>query len=256
MKFAYDVPGYLCGHRYTQDSRFWDAANNRFLDLALYGNHVRKTAGTPAFSNHGGNNREGLLLDNSTQFEMENPIPWEGTAVVVMKGHTPGATNLYTYLFGDAVSATSNGMLILQTLGGANPVTAALTAPTGVLSSGNVSNTQDTIFVAAFAMDQETRKAYRTADGVTVNESAAAAVTVNGNAMATGWNGNIGLAGSLGSRMVRIGNNSGVVGDVAANATNYVWVFEQHFFKGNALRNSLAQLKAFMDTLKIYYGLA
>jgi hypothetical protein len=255
MKFAYDVPGYLCGHRYTQDSRYYDAANNRFLDLARYGNHVRKTAGVPAYSNHGGNNREGLLLDNSCQLEMDNPIPWEGTVVLALKIHKPAAANLFPYLFGDAALSTSNGMLIVQGAGGAGNVTLTMATPSSALASAQ-SLAQDTIHVIAFAMDQETRKAYRTIDGVTVNESAAAGASPSGVAAAMGWNGNIGLAGSLGSRMVRIGNNSGVVGDVAANATNYVHLFEDHFFKGNALRNSLPVVKEFIDSLKATYGLA
>lgn len=248
MKLAFDVPGYLCGHRYTQDSRYYDAAGLYYRDLALYGNHARRTAGVPAFSLHGANSREGVLLNNAYHMEMDNPIPWEGTAIVVAKVHTPSPPNLYTYLFGDATTATSNGMLMWQTSG------FAMAASSGVLSTGHVPVTQDAIFVAAFAMDQETRKAYRTGDGVTVTESAVAIATVNGNAMAMGWNGNPGLTGSIGNRMVRIGNTSGVVGDVVANATNYAWLFEDHWFKGNALRNSLPLVKEFMDSLKSEYA--
>jgi hypothetical protein len=258
MKFAYDVPGYLCGHRYSQqDSSYYDATNNRFLDLALYGNHTRFAAGVaPAFSVHGPNAREGLLLDNSSQWEIDNPIPWEGTVVVVMKIHMPSPGSVYTYLFGDAVTPTSNGMLIFQPLGGGGTVNNSFGAASGILSAPSLAKPQDQIFVSAFAMDQEMRKAYSSSDGVTVNSSATAVAAVNGNAVSLGWNGNVGLAGSLGARMVRVGNNSGAPGNVVANATNYAWLFEDHFFKGNVLRTALPQLKEFMDTLKAYYAAA
>jgi hypothetical protein len=256
LKFAYDVPGYVTGHRFSQDRRCYDAANQRFLDLAgfnRFGNHVAKTSGTPAFSTHGPNAREGLLLNNSNQWEFVNPVPWQGTMLMVMKPHFPtGSATLMTYLFGDASVWSSNGLMILQTNAGGTVVNANYGTVT--LSTGQIPFTQDTIFIVAASLDQETRKAYYTKDGAVATESAAAAASSNGNAAAIGWNGDIGLAGTRGSRMVRMGNNSGTIGDTAANATNYAWIFEHHFWKGNVLKNNLGDLKAFIDTLKVYYG--
>lgn len=261
MKFAYDVPGYLMGHRFTQDKRYYDSTNKRFYDLSGYSRfkgYCETTVGTPAFSNHGTYSREGVLLDRTCQMKFINPVPWEGTMIYVAKPTIAAdLTALRLWIFGDAVTVTNNGLVSLhstavanQILGTSNTPAVSASAPILTINSANT-----TILVLAFAWDQETRKVYSTSDAITVNESAAAAGTTHGNDISMGWNGNYGLTGSVGSRYVRLGDNVGD-GTSAADATHYAHLFEQHFFKGNVLRNNLAQVKEFFDSLKTYYGVA
>jgi hypothetical protein len=255
MKTPFDVPGPLAAYRFQNDPRYYDSANEHFIDLSGYGQHCKKTAGTIAFSNHGQYGREGILLDNSCQFRIENPNPWEITVVAVMRSHlVTGNLTLRALLFGDNTTPTSNGMLnVISNLGATvfttNCGTLSLAAP-------SLTHSRDTLFINAFAMDQETRKAYSSSDGVTVNESAAAAAGVNGNAASLGWNVNAGIAGAETNRYIRVGNNSGVIGDTAANATDYLHLFALFAFASNQLRNNLPKLKPFMDTEKLYYGIA
>lgn len=257
MKFPFNLPELVAYHRFSQDSRYYDGANFRFHDLSPYnrfGSYVEKTAGTPSFSTHGTFGREGLKLDNSCQWQFVDPIPWEGTMLAVVKGHVPTAfQTLWLWLFGDAVAPSSNGALTLQT-DGSSVISTQMASPASVLAAGNLTLTQDAITVFAYAMDQETRKGYRTLDFATISESAAAGAAANGNALSLGSSGNTGIAGTVGSRMVRLGNNSGTPGDTAANGTNFAYVFEQAFFRGNLLRTNPAALKEVADTLKTYYG--
>jgi hypothetical protein len=257
MKTPYDVPGFLAGYRFMNDPRYYDSDNTRFIDLAGYGLHCEKTAGTVAFSPHGTHSREGILLDNSCQWRIENPNPWEITVTAIMKAHVEtGSVTLRPFLFGDATTASSNGQLLVSANAGATAVTSTCAGPSGTCSPGNNSHSEEVIFATAFAFSQETRKGYRTTDAVTVTESAAAGAAVNGNAASLGWNGNIGLVGSENSRHIRVGNNSGTVGDTAANATNYLHLFALFFHDSKALRSNLARYKAFLDTEKLYYGIA
>ena len=63
MKFAFDVPGYVQGHRFSDEAEYYDSANQRFYDLAgfnRFGNHVEKIVGTPAFASRGSKSRRGF----------------------------------------------------------------------------------------------------------------------------------------------------------------------------------------------------
>lgn len=256
MKFAYDVPGYVCGFRFSDDRRYYDSTNTRFIDLSGYGNHCDVQTGSPSFSNLGTYSREGLLLDNSCQLELDNPIAWEGTTLIVARAHLPTVSErLTTWIFGDDFTGwSSNALVAYLNSGGTVTLTAAGTSST-IFKTENVTN--DAIVVFASAWDQETRKIYTTLDAVTVNESAAAAGVANGFPVAPGAYGNVGLAGSVGSRKIRIGNNAcAVAPTTVADATDYLHVFEQHFWKGNVLRNNLPDVLEFVTSLKTYYGVS
>jgi hypothetical protein len=260
MRTPFDVPGFFAGFRFINDPRYWDADNQQFLDLAGYGMHCKKTAGTVTFGNHAPFGREGILLDNSCQFQIEMSNPWEITVLAIVKGHVETGNQINRLLlFGDAVTSSSNGQLHVNANVSATSLVSTMATPNAGQSTGNNTHTEDVIFATAFGFDQETRKAYRTTDGITVPESAAATATVNGNATSPGWNGNIGLSGLETNRYVRVGNLSGVIGDTAPNATNYLNLFGLFFHHGRTLRpgsTQLAKFKAWLDTEKAWYGAA
>lgn len=248
MKFAYDIPGYVQGHRFSQDKRYYDSANTRFNDLAGYnrfGSYVEKVNGSATFSNHGTNSREGLLLDNTNHWKFVNAIPWEGTMLMVVKPvYASGATmNIYPWIFGDSGTISANPNIRQAFFSGSRSMnlataSSALTTSITGITSGN-------IMLMAFSVSQSDRKARRTQDGTTVTASSALAGTTNGNGVAMGS-----------SLRVRLGNLSGTAGDTTQNTTDYLYVFEQHFWKGDQLTDNLAAMKEFIDSLKSYYGIA
>jgi len=109
------------------------------------------------------------------------------------------------------------------------------------------------ITICAYSLNQEDRKIYSTQDGVTISGTSAAAGTANGNPIAIGKM-STGTGTEI-SRYARLGNNSGTAGSTTANATDYAHVFEQHFWKGDALNDQTATLAAFIADLETYYGI-
>lgn len=260
MRFPFNVPGYVMGHRYCSDARFYDAARNRFIDTAGYGDldqHQVPMAGAPRFSLHGPNNREGLLLDNANPWWVACPTPWEGCVVAVVKTHipTPFSTLRWWNVGNNPTLGQNAGMTLFNDntgqigLGGSTP--GGLVWPTVRIPDGIIS-------VIGWQADQEMRTLSTTKDFVTVLTSAPAAAQASGRPAAIGgaaYAGNVGLLGDPRIKMERLGNNlaSGAIGDYTANATDYMWVFERHYFKGVPMRTNLAELKAFADSLVTYY---
>jgi hypothetical protein len=249
--YAWDIPGYMQGHRFSQDAEFYDSANTRFRDLAGYdhlANYCEKTAGTAAFSNHGANSREGLLLNNSNQWRFIPAIPWDGTVLVVIKPTlVSAAVTHYPWLFSKSATATTNGNIRLVRASSVNSLQclttgASLSRSVTGLVSGN-------ICIVAFSLNQEDRKIHSTQDGVTVTSTSAAAGTTNGNAVAIGY----GTSSDPDARYGRLGNLDNST--TTANATDYLHVFEQHFWKGDVLNDNATKLQAFITTLKAYYGI-
>lgn len=250
--YAWDIPSYRQGHRFSQTSEFYDAANTRFLDRAGYtrfgNNHCGVAVGTPAFSNHGANSREGLLLDNSCQMQFLPAIPWQGTMLIVFKPTlVSAAVSIYPWLFGESGTSSSNGHLLLNRASAVNSIQCR--TPAAVLSRSITGLTSGNITIAAFSISQVDRKIYSTQDGVTITATSAAAGTTSGEAVAIG-----GFRNSvITNRFCRLGANAN--SGSAANATDYLHLFEQHFWKGDVLNNSATKLQAFIASLKTYYGI-
>lgn len=255
-KFAWDVPGYVQGHRFSQDERYYDPATGRFRDLAGYdhlGNYVETVTGTPAFSTHGVNSRQGLLLDKSAQFKFLPAIPWQGSALLVIKPTLASASvTHWPWLFGTNITETSNGFIRLNRASGVNNLTYA--TPSSVLASTVGSLVSGNIAIAAFSTNQEDRIARRTQDGVTITASSPLADAVHGNGMAIASASAAAEIGGVSGAYVRMGD---LVGDATTtpNATDYLHVFEQHFWKGDVLRDNATKLAAFIASLREYYGI-
>lgn len=244
MSYSYGIPGYVQGHRLSDESElFYDATNKRFKDLAGYGdrNDLVINVGTPVFETVDGNRC--VKLNNTFHGIMPCPIPWMGSVVAVIKPmYVSGGTLLrYPMLMGDAVSASSNGQFQVLHFGGSRRV--ALVSPSASLAATK-ERADNNLVVVAFAFDQSTRKGYSTSDGITVTETTASASTTNGlaPAVSTGLNG------------IRFGNMNGVAGDTTEITDVFAYMYEYHFYSGNILTENLAETKGFMDTLKAKYG--
>lgn len=244
--YAFEIPNYIQGHRFSDDNLFYDSTKKQFIDQAGYGDRaaLKITVGSPKFETV--NNERALFLDNSFHGQFASPIPFQGSAVFVLKPkYTGGGANAANYIsiFGDVVTPTSNGLLYLQYSGVQRRV---------VLQTGSSrlsitkSRTDDNAVVIAYALDQTTQKLYCTVDGITVQEAAPSAIRNDD-----------GLNASMRSGLhgVRFGNLSGVAGGVAPVANLSTYMFEQHFYAGNILTENLAETKAFIDTLKEKYGI-
>lgn len=249
---AFDIPGYLQGHRFTdEDPRFYDSDNLRFKDLAGFGdlNDLEITVGGPTFEPAGANSRKGLLLDKTCQGRFIPSIPWQGSIILAIRLEllTSGTQGRWPYLFGENATESSNGSIRATSTGAIRNVTFA--TPAGAISlSKDIGD--GNIAVLAFSSDQNTRKGYITADGVTVTESAAAADNGTGNAPAMCGSGVEDPDGIY----CRFGDLIGD-GSTTAEADLKIYIFEHHFFKGNILTDNLALTKAFMDALNNYYGI-
>lgn len=248
MKFAYDIPGYVQGHRFSNDALFYDATKERFSDLAggdRFGQYVSKINGTPVFANRGANSRQGLYLDNTNQWQFPFGTPWAGSGLLVAQYNTlDGATsgNIWSHIFGEDTLNTNNSAIWVNYNFG--------TRTFYIWGAGSTLNQStpigdDVIVLIAWSRDQQDRIARHTTDGITVTASAAY------NPSAT--NG-VGIP-LYGQPRCRLGNISSNAADTAVSTTGTMHIFEQHFWKGNILRDNLPDTKAFIDTLKTYYGI-
>jgi hypothetical protein len=241
---ASSIPGYIMGHRFSDDAAHYNSTTKRFLDKAGYGAKadLRVTVGDPTFATV--NSQRAVLMDNTCHGNFHSPIAWQGSAVFVLKpNYVSGATlTRYPIQFGDFASAASNGKLIVLHSSGQRIV--RLGSPSDQLT-GSLQRADNNAVVVAFAISQETRLMYRSIDGVTVSTSTATASTVNGNAVALG-------SAQYGSRW---GNMSGTAGDTTPITDMNCYFMEQHFFSENILTGSnLALTAAFIAELKAQYG--
>jgi hypothetical protein len=244
MTYAFDIPGYIQGHRFSDDPLSYDASTKRFLDQAGYGERadLQITVGNPVFSTVGA--QRCVLLDNTFHGRMPMPIPWAGSAVFVLKPNFVSGGTLTKFLlhFGDDPNFPTNaGSLYVQHFSGERRV--VLVTGSSQLSATWLRNDNNTM-VLAFAFDQSTRKAYVTSDGISLAESSAPASTVHGSAVA--------LASA--QYGVRFGSLGGATDDTSMQTDLNCYMFEHHFFAGNILTESLAVTKNFIDTLKAKYG--
>lgn len=246
MKFAYDVPGYVQGHRFSDDSMYYDSNNQRFTDLAggdRFNQYVSKITGTPVFANRGSNNQRGLYLDNTNQWQFPHACPWDGSILIVAEFSMITNQTMYPWLFGEATSTLTNDpFIVARSPSGSNQLW--IQGGAAQLSQQPlIPNNQ--IIVFATTRGQDDRIARYSRDGVTVTATAAySTARTDGNFIGMG-----------GQPRVRLGALDGTNG-TTPSTIGTLHVFEQHFFKTNILRDHLADTKAFIDTLKSYYAIA
>lgn len=241
---ASNIPGYIMGHRFSDDAAHYDSASKRFYDKAGYGPKadLRVTTGDPIFEDVNG--QRAVRLNNTWHGLFASPVPWQGSAIFVLKPWmTGGGTTVkYPILFGDEVMESSNGSLKIVFFSGAR----RFVWTTEAAQLENILyRTDDNVVVLAFAISQETRLGYRSSDGVTVDTIAATASTVNGNATSIG-------SGQYGARF---GQLSGVNGGTTEETVLQISFMEQHYFSENILvGDNLALTAAFIAELKAQYG--
>lgn len=241
---ASSLPGYLIGHRFSDSPADYDPVSKRFLDKAGYGSRadLRVVLGDPLFETVNG--QRCVRMNNQCHGLFPSPVPWQGSAIFVLKPWMVGGTTVtkWPILFGDQVTASSNGALQLVHASGQRRVG-------WVTASSQLSNVlqrnDDNVVVVAYAISQETRLGYRSSDGITVNTSAATASSVNGNAAAMG-------SAQFGARW---GNLNAVAGDTTLETVLTLSMMEQHYFQGNILvGDNLPLTAAYMAELKAQYG--
>ena len=82
---ANTIPGYIMGHRFSDDPAYYDSTNKRFYDLAGYGPKadLKVTVGTPIFETVNG--QRSVKMDNTCHGVFQPAIAWQGSAVFVLK---------------------------------------------------------------------------------------------------------------------------------------------------------------------------
>lgn len=246
MKFAYDIPGYVQGHRFSDEPEYYNSTTGRFTDLAggdRFDQYVSKVNGTPAFADRGANSRRGLYLDNTNHWQFPHACPWEGSGVLVAQYNVisgAAAGYIYSHIFAEDTGTISNNPMLFAQYYFGNPLFRVWGAAAQLVS--DVSLVDDAIMVFAWSRAQDDRIARVTTDGVSI--------TVSSAYNPTNTNGNfIGLGGQPRCRL----GNIDATGGTTASTQGTMHIFEQHFFKTNILRDHLADTKAFIDTLKTYY---
>lgn len=252
MTYAYDIPGYAQGHRFSDDPRYYDSTNEWFYDLAggdRFGNYVEKRVGTPVFEDRGTNSRRGLLLDNQTHWQFPHACPWQGSGlwVVEIDYITTATTSMNPLIFDHAPTTGSlSGLPKISTLHFSGLRRVSIDGGAATLISNDLSFPDAQIAIFAWSRNQSDRISRYTRDGVTVTPTGPYAPTaVNGNF--------VGLAGQPYSILgALVGDLTNTTDLSATNGT--VRIFEQHYWKDDILSNHLSKTKDFIDYLKEYYA--
>jgi len=247
--YAYEIPGYVQGFRFSDDAKYYDSTLKRFKDLAGYGetNELQIDVGTPSFVTVGG--ERGLTLDNTVQGSFLPSIPWHGSIILVAKASFPStAATLNLLIFGASATVSGNGRLyVSRSSGNRNIVCTTASA----VNTQTLTESADQMRLACFSKSQETRIGYSSDDGITVNATAAVASALHGNGLAMAYRSG---ATADEDHIVRFGNLSGTAGDYVATPDTLT-IFEMHFFKGVILTENLASTKNFIDSLIAKYAI-
>lgn len=241
---ASNLPGYIMGHRFSDAPADYNPVSKRFIDKSGYGEKadLRVTVGDPIFETV--NSQRAVRLNNTWHGNFASPVPWQGSAIFVLKpNYVSGSTVVkYPILFGD-LAAASVGQLQIVYASGARRVVWQ-TANAQLVNT--LQRNDDNAVVVAFSISQEARTGYRSTDGVTVSTQAGPASTVNGVALAMG-------SARYGARF---GNLSATAGNTTEETALTCSFFEQHYFSENILvgAENLALTAAFMTELKSTYG--
>lgn len=244
MTNAFDLPNYIQGHIFKNQTAYYDATKKEFIDQAGYGdtNNLKITTGVPRFEVM--NNNEGLLLDNTYHGKHVSTMPWQGSVVLVLKPNYTSGGTLVRYLthIGSNPNAGVRAGLQLVSVGGNRRVV----LQTG---SGAVKNTYeqtgDGLVVIVYALDQKTRKCYMTVNGVNIVEAVASSTNpITGNEVAL----TSGIDGAI------FGNINGIIGNTTAVNDFNAYMFEQHFYAGNIINDNLADTKKLIESLQAKYA--
>jgi len=243
---ARDVPSYVQGYRFSDEPYFYDADRQAFRDMAGYGDRAELLidVGSPIFETIDGHRC--LKLDNTFHGGGIMPIPWHGSLVTVCKPMYSGAgttVSVYPLLFGDATLLSSNGAVLVQHFGGARRL--YFTSPSFALNQVDAQNNNG-LRVTGFALDQETRRAYSTKDGVTISTS---------SPLATNTHSGSSVGPSASSRGFRFGNLDGNPESTTPPAELYLYMHELHFFSENIWTKYPNEAAQMMASLRAQYGL-
>lgn len=246
MTQPFDIESYVQGYRFSDDPMYYDSSTQTFKDLAGYGESagLKIPVGTPTFDTVDG--FRVVNFDNTFYGNFEVPNSWHGSMVLVMRPEfsSSGTQTLYPILFGDNVSTpTQNGSIRFVHFSG--NITARYAGPSGTIQ-GSEAVAAGSAYVFGGAHDQQTRKAYSTLDGITINESSAVSGTTHGNScyMPTGESG------------ARIGDLNGDPSDQTDNTSVfYMRAFEMHLFQGNIWTEYPTKALALVNTLKDKYDI-
>jgi len=258
MTYVWDIPGWVSGFRFDDtDPLAYDATNQKFIDQAGFGafrsGNATLRAGTPLFAGVGPYSRRGLKLDNSNQWDLPNSMAWEGTLLIAFSPVCPSAPTLAHNIFVGNKTAlvSSNARAFVQKASGVINLRLTGAAASAAVTSAAITNAS--IAVAAMSVNQQDRILRVTLDGVTVTASSALADDNTGQKLA--WSGGaVPTPTDLSAMFLRMGNNSGTIGDTTANATDYIYMLEAHQFTGDVLTTDLSKVADAIAERKAYYG--
>jgi len=245
MTYAHDIPGYLQGHRFSDDPRYYDADRKYFRDLAGFdrlNNGLTIVNGSPVFITDNGHRC--LKVDNTFNGAFPPATPFEGTQVIVAKVvYNSGAERYYIHTYGNSLTPTDNGRLEIRS------ARIAMNSQEGISAITETLAVRDGV-VYASSFDQTNSRWRATRDGGATWDTditIASPSTVDGNQLAL-------------TASVYPGNVFGALdGGNTANLTEktdlYAHVWEQHFFEGFPMETEATKFQAWVAGLREKYGM-
>jgi hypothetical protein len=248
-----DIPGYVQGWRFSDDSAFYNSGTQRFRDLAGYGalNELQIDVGTPSFVTDGG--FRGMTLNNTCHGSFLPAACWQSSMILVARPimNTGSTNSIIPFIFGNAALDVSNGLVFLQHNAGQRIF--YYWSPGGTNTS-TITKGGDVLTCAVFSKSQQTRKGYHSENGVSVGETAAVADNDNGNALSVTSASGAAIGVYANDNRARFGNLNAIRGNTTATASTMV-IFEAHFFATSILSDHLAATATELAALRAAYGL-
>jgi hypothetical protein len=260
------VQGYIFN---DLDSRCYNATTKDFLDQTPWAAAQRANpkmtdpvtdmhlegGTTPVFATRGPNGSRGVLLDQRTHWRWFNLCPWLGTAVIVCQPTWGANVTRNLVSFSRAASASSNAHLRMFGISSSSQVLRLSGTNSTIISPNTPHIPDNTMTVAAFEWDIETRQ-YSTMDPTgTVTRSTALADATSGVSLAVAQTQAPAVNAGLQALSGRFGDMDGTAG-TTQDTVNFAYVFELHLFNDAVLTKSAASMTAFINGLKTKHGIA
>jgi len=252
LKNAFKIPKPRMGFFFENRPSFFDSSRNAFLNVfkgsAIQDCDMVLTSGAVNFqSDFGSNERSCVRLNDSAIFEFRQPIPFQGTMVIIARVDLTGGSGTRNY-YPILCNNNANGNVVPNVRFGFFSGNASFRHTCGSSGVQNIisgfSHGPEEEFLFAGAFDQARREAaYILNDGAPA-QGTTSAVTANGNAMAFG--------GLQKARFGDIDNDNTVSNPALADHLDVAALL---FYGGNAVKDAEASVDALYAEANQYYGL-
>ena len=247
-----DLPGYIQGYVFSDESQYYNSTDEYFIDQAGYsgleGSRAVVAVGTPQFVDV--NAARGIELDNTWHIYLNSPMAWYGSCIAVYgaPGWTPSGTQTVALLKGQAIANYSASPRIEMAYFSSNYRRRIATH--SAASVANIDHISEPgIFAVAFALDQ--RMAQKRVEAMEADGT----ITV-GNTQADDQVGEVMIGGTSDYDYPNqiIGNLTGLLDTTVYPNGNTLTLCELHFFSGLLTASPTTDVETELAALEAIYG--